>query len=149
MREIKSTDAAAGPHGETLGELDAGVFLRVEQVPENSLFRMVWAGRITGCRADAAIFLFDEVLGRELLVSSEAPGSTRLLVQVLGERFGQAVGQRFGHDGIVIVMVRFEFLDDFLQTMPARDRESANMIIRCWMFDVGCSMFRRNKVRQT
>ena len=70
-------------------------------------------------------------------------------MQKFRKRLRQPVRQRLGHDGVVVIVVRLEFLDQFLQSMPAGNGESANMIIRCWMFDVGCSMFRRDEVGET
>src|SRR6185437_16488453 len=48
MRKIKPAHAAPGPHGEAFGNLNAGVFLDVEQFPELLFFRVVRARGITG-----------------------------------------------------------------------------------------------------
>src|ERR1051325_2895598 len=104
MREVEPADAASGPHGETLGEFDAGVRLHVEQLPENALLGVIGARGITGRRTDAAILFLDEVFRRKLLGPSVSPLVTNALVEKLGEGFGQSVGQRLRHDGVVGVV---------------------------------------------
>ena len=43
----------------------------------------------------------------------------------------QPVGQRLGHDGVVVVMVRLELFHQFLQPVPRGDGESADVIFGC------------------
>src|SRR5436309_15472775 len=105
MREIEAADAAGGPHGAAFSELDAGVLLRVEQLPENPLFGVVGAGGIAGGGPDAAILFFDQLFGTQILIPAVAPFFTHALVQVFSERFGESVGQRFSHNGVVVVVV--------------------------------------------
>ena len=78
--EIQSAHAAARPHRKTFRQPDARVFLHVEQLPENSLFRMVRTRRVARRRADAAIFLPDQILGGQLLHFAVAPFFANLLV---------------------------------------------------------------------
>src|SRR5437867_3315212 len=80
-------------------------------------------------RTDAAIFFLDEVLVRKLLVVAVAPFLTDPFVQVFGKGLRQTIGQRFGHDGVVIVVVGLEFLDEFFQTETAGDGEGTQMIV--------------------
>ena len=104
MREIEARHRRAGPHGEALGQLDAGRLLRVEQAEDRALLGVVGLGRIAGRRADAAILLRDQLLARELLVRRIAPElAPHALVHALGEGFRQAVGQRLEHDAAVVV----------------------------------------------
>ena len=136
MREIKSAHAAAGPHGKAFGQLDAGVLFDVEQFPENSFLRVVGAGGITGGRADAAIFFLDQIFGVEIFGFAKAPFVADAFVQIFGEGLGQTIRQRLGHDGVVIVVVVFEFLDEFLEAMAAGDGEGADVIREsagCWI----------------
>ena len=65
---------------------------------------------------------------RKIFVPAVTPFLADALVQKFGERLGQAVRQRLGHDGVVIVVVGFEFLDQFLQSMPAGDGERAEIV---------------------
>src|SRR5581483_2587435 len=62
MREVPARHRRARPHREALGELDAGVALRVDQLPQRRLLRMLWACRIAGRRADAFVLLADQRL---------------------------------------------------------------------------------------
>ena len=63
---------------------------------------------------------------RQIFNFAKAPFLADALVQKFRERLGQPVGQRLGHDGIVIVVAGFEFLDEFFQSVPAGDRKCAN-----------------------
>ena len=83
-----------------------------------ALLGVVGAGGIAGGGTDAAVFLVDQVVGRERLVAAVAPFPPGLLVQHLGERLGQAVGQGLGHDRVVIVAVPLEL------ARPVRRRRS-------------------------
>ena len=130
MRKIEATDTAAGPHGEAFGQLNAGVLLCVEELPEGALLGVIGAGGITGRRPDAAVLLFDEVLVRQLLVPAIAPFFTDAFVQVFGKGLGQTVGQGFGQDGVVIVVIGFELLDQFLQPVATGDGEGTQIIAR-------------------
>ncbi len=65
---------------------------------------------------------------REILGFAVAPFFADAFVQELGERFGQPVGQRLGHDGVVVVVICFEFLDKFLQAVAAGDGEGAEVV---------------------
>ena len=70
----------------------------------------VWSGQagISGRGADAAIGFLNELLGREVFGAAVTPGVANLLVQVLGEGFGEAVGECFGHDRVVVIVVGLE-----------------------------------------
>ena len=98
----------------------------------------VWSGQagIARRRADAAIFFRDEIFGRQLFRFAITPFFADALVQKFRKRLRQPVGQRLGHDGVVVIVVGLEFFDQFLQPMPAGDGKRANVIIR--MLDVEC-----------
>jgi hypothetical protein len=53
---------------------------------------------------------------------------TRALVQPLGERLGQAVGERLRHDRAVVVVVGLEPGDELVQAEPGGDRERAQVV---------------------
>ena len=94
MGKIEARDAGGRVHGVAFGEADAGGPLGVEQLEERALFGVVGLGRVAGGGADAAVFFGDQVFGRKLLGFAEAPGFADFSVQVFGECFGQAVGER-------------------------------------------------------
>ena len=75
--------------------------------------------RVARCRTNALVVFADQILVAEVLISRVAPVHlAHPLVQVLGKGFRQAVGNRFHHDFIVIVVLRFERLRQgiFFQT---------------------------------
>ena len=66
MRKVEAADAAAGKHGEALGEADAGALLGVEQGPDRALLGVVGLRGIAGRGADAAVFFADQLFGAEI-----------------------------------------------------------------------------------
>jgi len=109
VREVEAADGGGWEHREILGELDACCARGIEQGEQRRFLRVIWRGWVARCGADAAISLAQQVVDSQLLVAAEAPGVANLLVQPFGAGLGQAVGERFGHDGVVIVMLLFEF----------------------------------------
>src|SRR3546814_12506645 len=70
---------------------------------------MVGAGRIAGGRTDAAILLLDQRLVSQLLARRIAPQfGADMLVQPLGERFGETMGEGLQQDVRIIVLVGAE-----------------------------------------
>src|SRR3546814_14366554 len=65
--EVPPGDRSPRPNRHPLCELDAGVGSDIEQLPERPLLGVLGAGRIAGCRTDAAILLRDQVLVRQAL----------------------------------------------------------------------------------
>ena len=108
MGEVQAADAGRRVHREAFGELDAGRSLGIEQLEERALLGVIGLGRIAGRRADAAVFFVDQLFVRELLARAIAPVAAGLRVQLLGERLGQPVGERLGHDRVVIVVLAVE-----------------------------------------
>ena len=49
-------------------------------------------------------------------------------MQVLGEGFGQAVGERLGHDRAVVVVLGGEPRGQLIDTQAGCDRESADVV---------------------
>src|SRR6185312_2907157 len=102
--EVEAAHAGAGPHRERLGQLDAGRALHVQQLPERPLLGVRRTIQITGRWADAAVLLANELLVAQVFATPVAPLFSHPLVKVLGEGLGQPVGQRLGHDGVVVVV---------------------------------------------
>src|SRR5690242_12992907 len=98
MCEVESADAGAGPHGERLCDLHAGVGLHVEQTPERSFLSVVRARRITRRWPDSAILLVNQILGAEMFVTTVAPFAAHFFMQPLGRGFREPICQGFSHD---------------------------------------------------
>src|SRR5688572_24062461 len=82
MGEIPAADRRCRVHSVALGQVDSGLIVYVQQVPENRLFRMVRTGWVARRGADSAIPFFNEVLAAQVFVAPEAPVGTRPFVQV-------------------------------------------------------------------
>ena len=89
---------------------------------------MIGAGGITGGGPDAAIFLVDHVVDREVFVRAETPLAPDPLVKHLGERFGEPVGDRLGQDRVVIVLIGLERGDQFVASIACGDGERADRV---------------------
>ena len=101
----------------------------VEQLEQRRLLGVIRLRRITGRRADAAIFFGDQLAVAQGLVgriSPELPADA--LVQPLGERFGETIGQRLGQDRRVVVVGVLEAIDHGLLADTGGDRESADIV---------------------
>ncbi len=102
--EIEPGDGRAGPHGEALGQLDAGLVINVHQLPQRPLLGVVGLGRIAGRGADAAILLENEIVVREALVARIAPQlAAHLGMEGFRKGFREPVRERLGDDAVVIV----------------------------------------------
>ena len=78
------------------------------QIEQHPLFGMVRTGRISGRRTNPSILFSDQILVRQLLQLCRTPLLSDSFMEVFGERLGQPVCQRLGHDRIVIVMILIE-----------------------------------------
>ena len=89
---------------------------------------MIGLRGITRRRTDAAIFLRDQIFNAEFLVLTVAPVGARALVQVFGESFSQSIGERLGHNRVVLVVVLFETPGQLLATVARRNGKRADII---------------------
>src|SRR3954469_16259400 len=105
VREVQAAHRRARPHGHALGQLDTGVRLGVEQVPDGLLLGVLRARGVARRRADAVVLLGEQPVAVEVLVRCVGPELlAHPLVQPLGERLGEPVGQRLEQDGAVVVV---------------------------------------------
>ncbi len=100
----------------------------VEQAPERPFFGVIRTRRIARRRPDAAILLVDQLLVAQVFVAAVTPFAAHPLVQAFGERLGQAIRERFGHDGVVVVVLGPEAVAQLLQADAARHGEGADVI---------------------
>ncbi len=92
-----------------LGDGHAGVALGIQQLPERGFFGVLGAGRVARRGADALVLLVDQGVVVERFAGGIAPQlGAHALVQALGERLRQAVGQGLEQDGAVVVVRRLE-----------------------------------------
>ena len=128
MREIETGDGGRRQHGEVLGQRHADR-VRAQQREQRRLHRMVRTRRIARRGADAAILLANQRRVVERFVARERPKlAPHLGVQPLGERFGQAIGERLQHDRAVVVLLRFEFRDLLFDAETGGHRKRAQVI---------------------
>ncbi len=114
---------------------DVGIGDRVDEFPQQGFFRVLGAGGVAGGGADAFVLLFDEGFVVECLVAGVAPVFlAHVFVQAFGEGFGQAVGQGFEHDGVVVVVVGFEALHVFVDADAGGDGEGADVVFQAGVF---------------
>ena len=88
---------------------------------------MVRAGGVAECGADAAIFLRDQLIVRELFIR-RVPGAAHIAMDFFCKRFGQTIGERFRHDRVVIVVIALEMRDELVDADACRHRERADVI---------------------
>ncbi len=62
-------------------------------------------------------------------------------MQIFSKRFRQSIGQRLGHDRVVIVVLGLELLCQLVRANPRRDCESAKII-------AAPRILRRDEIRQ-
>src|SRR5438552_13376034 len=89
---------------------------------------MVRTGRVAERGPDAPVLLADELLAgqpRPGLV----PRAPHELVEVLGEGFGQAVGQSLDHDRAVVVVLGRESAGKLIHPEARRDGEGPDVIV--------------------
>src|ERR1700733_1699849 len=102
--------------------------------PESAFFRVVRAGWVAGCGTDAAIVFVNEVCRGKVFAAAIAPLIADALVKTLGEGFCEAVCDGLSHDGVVIVVLGFELLDEFFEAEAAGDGEAADVVSEAGFF---------------
>src|SRR5204862_7791534 len=87
MRKIKSAHTRTWMHRERFRELDAEVFLRLEQTEQRTFLRMIVTRRITGGGSNSAISFAKQILQHQVFAAPKSPRLARKLVGIFGERF--------------------------------------------------------------
>src|SRR6202041_2141395 len=76
----------------------------------------------------AAIFFVGKLFGRDVLGASIAPLVADTLVETFSKGFGEAVGEGFGHDGVVVVVLSAEAVAEGLEADAAGDGEGSDVV---------------------
>ena len=125
---VEAADGARGIHGATFGKVDPDFLLDGNEVPDLRFVAMVGARGIAGGGADAAVFLADDFLRRELFVAAVAAEVAGALVEILGHGLGDAVAEGLDEDGLVVVAGGFEFGGEELDAGGGGDGELAKEV---------------------
>ena len=106
------------------------LLLGVEQLEERPLLGVVGLRRIArrrgGCRGT---FLRSGRRARAFRRVPKPQSRRACCMQQFGERFGQAVGQGFDHDRVVIVVLLVELAAQLVAADAGRDGEGAEVIL--------------------
>jgi hypothetical protein len=98
-------------HGKSFGQFHAGIAGGLQNAEQGGLFGVVDTGRIAGGGTDAPIGLGNQCFVVERLARRIAPEfGAYLAVHVLGQGFGESVGQCLQDDGRIVVVVLAEAL---------------------------------------
>src|ERR1700722_15195020 len=95
---------------------------------------MIGTRGIAGRRPDTSILFVNEICGAEGFSAAITPFFLHPLVQTLSESFGQTIGDGFGHNGVVVVILGFESVAEFFESDAAGYRESAEVIPKARFF---------------
>ena len=99
-----------------------------EELEELRLLAVVGTGRIAERRPDPAVALVDEVVVGEVL-AGRVPLAPGLLVEPLGERLREAVGEGLHDDRAVVVVLALVDARELVRTVH-RDGERAHVVAR-------------------
>jgi hypothetical protein len=91
MGKVKSADAAAGHIAHDSVSLIPAFFSTSSRVPENLLFCVVRTRRVTRRGADPPIFLFDQVIGRQMFLPAVTPFLTHAFVEPFCKCLGEPI----------------------------------------------------------
>ena len=122
MREVDPADRGSRHHRVALGQLEPDL-ARAEQLEELPLLAVVRAGRVAEGGPDAAEPLGEQLLAAELLVG-RVPLAPRPLVQPLGERLGEPVGERLDDDRLVVVVLGLVARGELVGAVDRRPRSA-------------------------
>ena len=112
-----------------LRQLDARRPFRIEHLEQRSLLRVIGLRGIAGGRANALIFLGEEINRAQRLVLGITPElAAHALVHVLSESFGKPVRQRLDHDLRVVIVGARKALGNGFLADPRRDRKPADVV---------------------
>ena len=105
-------------------------FCTSSRLPERTLLGVIWTCRVARGRPDAAILFFDEIGVAQAFLAAVAPFLAYALVQAFGEGFGQAVGNGFRHDRVVVVVLGAEAVAEFLEADAAGHGEGSDVVLQ-------------------
>ncbi len=95
MRKIPAAHRSGGHHGVGLGDLNAGLALHIEQLPQGFLFRVIRARGISRRRPNPLILFRNQLFIGQPLFRCVAPEfAAYSQMQTLRERLRQSIGQR-------------------------------------------------------
>src|SRR4029079_15621285 len=96
---------------------------------------VIWLGRVAGGGADTAVFFGGDFLVREVFLSGVAPiVAANFRMQIFAEGLGEAVGEGFGHDRVVIVVLAVEGSGQLIAAEAGRDGEGADVVLPAAVF---------------
>jgi hypothetical protein len=127
VREVQTTHRCRRCHGTRFGESHTRA-VRAEQRKQLRLFTVIRTGRIAERRTNAAISLVHEVIAGEALVRAVAPVLARACVQVFRKRFGEPIGERLHHDGVIVVVIGFVPPHELVRAESSGYRKGAKVI---------------------
>ena len=128
MGKVESAHGGRRPHRKALRQGDACLLFCGQEIEKQPLLCVVGTCRIPRRGTDAAILFTDQILTRQRLSFAIPPRLARLLMEIFGKGLGQAVGQGFGHNRIVVIMVALELLTQEIHPDSRRHGKGTNMI---------------------
>src|SRR5687767_9346978 len=102
---------------------------------------MVGTRRVPGRRPYPAIFFLDQIFAAQPLIASESPFAASLFMQKFRECLRQSIRERFGHDRMIVVVVRLELPHKFVGSVTGCYRKCADVIL-------SAALHRRDKISQ-
>src|SRR5579864_483848 len=141
MREVETANRSRRIHCETLGELDARVPLRLEEIEKMAHLSVVGRSRIARRGANSSVTLLEQFVMAELFFAAEAPRIASAFVHELGQSLGQTIREGLGHQSIVVVIVLLELFNQRLDLNSGGDSKCAEVVLQL-------RFFRRDEIGQ-